>query len=122
MQTLEEKIPAGHPPSESDEPAYTQWREELQRALVETFCDLNEAFACKGLLAGATITVMIQVPFFAPNDGNISVSHAYTRIARSPVAIGPRKISHSVSHGGIKWHWHSNFPTVRAFKAVFAFS
>lgn len=29
--------------------------------MVETFCDLNEAFACKGQLAGATVTVVLQV-------------------------------------------------------------
>lgn len=57
---LEEKLPTGHPPSESSEPEYSRWREELQRALVETFCDLNEDFACKGQLAGTTVTVVLQ--------------------------------------------------------------
>ena len=61
-QTLEEKLPAGHPPSEGSEPEYTRWREELQRALVETFCDCSEDFACKGQLAGTTVTVVLQVP------------------------------------------------------------
>lgn len=62
-QTLEEKLPAGNPPSESNEPEYSRWREELQRALVETFCDLSEDFACKGKLAGTTVTVVLQVQY-----------------------------------------------------------
>lgn len=59
-RTLEEKLPAGHPPSEGSEPEYSRWREELQRALVETFCDVSEEFACKGQLAGTTVTVVLQ--------------------------------------------------------------
>lgn len=59
-------MPSGHPPLEHQEPAFTMWREALQRALVETFCDLNEAFACKGQLAGSTITVVIQVACLLP--------------------------------------------------------
>ena len=60
-QVLEEKLPPGNPPAEGSEPAYSRWREELQRALVETFCDVSEDFACKGQLAGTTITVVLQV-------------------------------------------------------------
>lgn len=62
-QILEEKLPPGNPPAEGNEPAFTKWREELQRALVETFCELCEDFACKGQLAGTTVTVVLQVNF-----------------------------------------------------------
>ncbi len=61
QQVLEEKLPPGNPPAEESEPAFSNWREELQRALVETFCDVSEDFACKGQLAGTTITVVLQV-------------------------------------------------------------
>jgi hypothetical protein len=72
VQKLEEKLPTGHPPSEGSEPEYSRWREELQRALVETFCDLNEDFACKGQLAGTTVTVVLQVETLVGKNGRLS--------------------------------------------------
>ena len=54
-------MPAGNPPPESDQKRYTAWREAIQQALVGALLEVNEAFACKGMLAGCTATIAIQV-------------------------------------------------------------
>ena len=57
---LEERLPQGSPPHPGA-PTYTPWREDIQLALVETLAELNRLFAVKGVLAGCTATLVLQV-------------------------------------------------------------
>jgi hypothetical protein len=57
---LEERLPAGPPPA-STSPGFLPWREDIQLALVETLAELNKLFAAKGILAGCTATLCLQV-------------------------------------------------------------
>ena len=57
---LEERLPAGPPPASSS-PGFLPWREDIQLALVETLAELNKLFAAKGILAGCTATLCLQV-------------------------------------------------------------
>lgn len=57
---LEARLPAGAPPLPAS-PTYTPWREDIQLALVETLAELNKRFAARGILAGATATLVLQV-------------------------------------------------------------
>lgn len=84
MQSLEERLPVGPAPPEEDEVAFTLWREDLQRALIEAFCDVNEEFACKGEVAGSTITVVLQVHLSSSSDNTeregLERSHAWQKL------------------------------------------
>ena len=57
---LEERLPQGAPPAPAA-PTYTPWREDIQLALVETLAELNRRFAARGILAGCTATLVLQV-------------------------------------------------------------
>ena len=60
LSTLEERLPPGEPPPTSS-PTFLPWREDIQLALVETLAELNKLFALKGILAGCTATLVLQV-------------------------------------------------------------
>lgn len=57
---LEERLPQGVPPPAAS-PTWVPWREDIQLALVETMAELNRLFALKGILAGCTATLVLQV-------------------------------------------------------------
>lgn len=57
---LEERLPQGVPPPGCS-PTWVPWREDVQLALVETLAELNRLFALKGILAGCTATLVLQV-------------------------------------------------------------
>lgn len=57
---LEERLPQGLPPAATS-PSWVAWREDIQLALVETMAELNRLFALKGILAGCTATLVLQV-------------------------------------------------------------
>lgn len=61
IQALWPLLPAGKPPPESDVEAYTQWREQLQQALVCALDEVQVTFACIGHPSGTTVTIIIQV-------------------------------------------------------------
>lgn len=60
VTVLEERLPQGVPPAPSS-PTYQPWREDIQLALVETLAELNRMFAMRGILAGCTATLCLQV-------------------------------------------------------------
>lgn len=60
LGVLEAKLPQGPPPP-YDAPGFLPWREDVQLALVETLAELNRTFALKGILAGCTATLVMQV-------------------------------------------------------------
>lgn len=57
---LEERLPQGAPPAPTS-PTYQPWREDIQLALIETLAELNKRFALRGILAGCTATLVLQV-------------------------------------------------------------
>lgn len=60
LEVLEERLPQGVPPP-AGSPTWVPWREDVQLALVETLAELNRLFALKGILAGCTATLVLQV-------------------------------------------------------------
>jgi serine/threonine protein phosphatase PrpC len=59
LPLVESKLPLGCPPP-VDHPSYTQFREGIQLALVESIVEMNHLFAQRGIHAGATATVVLQ--------------------------------------------------------------
>jgi hypothetical protein len=60
LQHLHQRMPPGPcPPNDSKE--WRPFREQIQRALVETISDLDEAFANEGFDAGCTVTICVVV-------------------------------------------------------------
>lgn len=68
LGVLEPKLPAGPPPP-CEAPGFLPWREDVQLALVETLAELNRMFALKGILAGCTATLVLQVGGLLPAPG-----------------------------------------------------
>ncbi|KAK9804224.1 hypothetical protein WJX72_002010 [[Myrmecia] bisecta] len=60
QEVLTARLPAGEPPLESDGELYRSWRGHLQKALVGALSDLHLSFACLGLAAGCTATIILQ--------------------------------------------------------------
>ena len=60
---LDDLLPPGAPPREADVKAYLAWRQGVQRALAISLALLHRAFAAIGVLAGCTVTVVLQVSF-----------------------------------------------------------
>ncbi|PSC76687.1 putative phosphatase 2C 15 isoform X1 [Micractinium conductrix] len=60
LAVMEPRLPHGPPPSPQS-PGFLPWREDVQLALVETLAELNKMFAMKGILAGCTATLVLQV-------------------------------------------------------------
>lgn len=60
VEVLEARLPAGVPP-QMGTPAHEPWREDIQLALVETMAELNRAFAERGIQAGCTATLVLQI-------------------------------------------------------------
>ncbi|KAL4444168.1 hypothetical protein ABPG75_011905 [Micractinium tetrahymenae] len=60
LGVLEARLPPGPPPP-CDAPGFLPWREDVQLALVETLAELNKMFALKGILAGCTATLVLQM-------------------------------------------------------------
>lgn len=58
---LDDLLPLGEPPDESDAKAFLLWRQGLQRALTISLALLHRAFAGQGVLAGCTVTIVLQV-------------------------------------------------------------
>ena len=54
-------LPRGGPPPEKRGPDFTAWRHAIQRALTVAMALLHRSFAAKGVLAGCTSTVILQV-------------------------------------------------------------
>ena len=54
-------LPNGPLPTGTDPFAFTSFCEEVQKALVVSFMQLQHSFAVKGKLAGSTATVVLQV-------------------------------------------------------------
>ncbi len=59
-EIVEELLPYG-PPEPPDSPYYQEWCEEVQSTLGETIAALNLLFAGRGILAGCTATLVLQV-------------------------------------------------------------
>lgn len=59
-EILEELLPYG-PPEPPDSPYYEEWCGEVQRAVAETIPALNLLFAGRGIVAGCTATLVLQV-------------------------------------------------------------
>lgn len=57
---LDDLLPLGEPPDESDAKAFLVWRQGLQRALTISLALLHRAFAGQGVLAGCTVTIVLQ--------------------------------------------------------------
>jgi len=60
LPILESRLPLGSPPP-PNHPLYARFREGIQRSLVETTVELNSLFAQRGIHAGATSTIVLQV-------------------------------------------------------------
>jgi serine/threonine protein phosphatase PrpC len=58
---LDDLLPLGEPPDEADAKAFLTWRQGLQRALTISLALLHRAFAGQGMLAGCTVTIVLQV-------------------------------------------------------------
>ncbi len=58
---LQPLLPRGGPPSERRGAEFTAWRHAIQRALTVAMALLHRSFAAKGVLAGCTSTVVLQV-------------------------------------------------------------
>lgn len=58
---LDDLLPLGEPPEEADAKAFLTWRQGLQRALTISLALLHRAFAGQGVLAGCTVTIVLQV-------------------------------------------------------------
>lgn len=58
---LDDLLPLGEPPHETDAKAFLTWRQGLQRALTISLALLHRAFAGQGMLAGCTVTIVLQV-------------------------------------------------------------
>ncbi|KAK9848030.1 hypothetical protein WJX84_004477 [Apatococcus fuscideae] len=59
-KAVQERLPHGHPPPESDRARHRRWREQLQTALAAAMVDVDNQFACLGQTAGCTATVLLQ--------------------------------------------------------------
>ena len=58
---LQPLLPRGGPPPEKRGAEFTAWRHAIQRALTVAMALLHRSFAAKGVLAGCTSTVVLQV-------------------------------------------------------------
>ena len=58
---LQPLLPRGGPPPERRGADFTAWRHAIQRALTVAMALLHRSFAAKGVLAGCTSTVVLQV-------------------------------------------------------------
>ena len=58
---LQPLLPTGGPPPEKQRAAFAAWRYAIQRALTLAMALLHRSFAAKGVLAGCTSTVVLQV-------------------------------------------------------------
>ncbi len=65
---LDDLLPPGAPPPESDAKAFLTWRQGLQRALTISLALLHRAFAGMGMLAGCTVTIVLQVRQLGSGD------------------------------------------------------
>ena len=72
-------LPNGPCPSAAD-PAFASFCEEVQKALLVSFLQLQHSFAVKGKMAGSTATVVLQV-------GASYASIAATLVTLSPLSI-----------------------------------
>ncbi len=59
-QAVQERLPHGKPPPETESARHRQWREQLQTALAAAMVDVDNNFACLGQTAGCTATVLLQ--------------------------------------------------------------
>lgn len=57
---LDELLPSGSPPEASNAKLYKTWRDGVQRALTISLTLLHRAFAGLGVLAGCTVTIVLQ--------------------------------------------------------------
>ena len=58
---LQPLLPRGGPPQEKHRAEFAAWRHAIQRALTVAMALLHRSFAAKGVLAGCTSTVVLQV-------------------------------------------------------------
>ncbi len=94
LAVLEPKLPSGPPPP-TEAPGFLPWREDVQLALVETLAELNRMFALKGILAGCTATLVLQVrDLLAPPRGSTPLEGA----AHGNAANAPR-----ARRAGVAW-------------------
>ncbi len=66
---LDDLLPPGGPPPESDAKDFLTWRQGLQRALTVALALMHRAFAGMGMLAGCTVTVVLQVGLVVAHRG-----------------------------------------------------
>ncbi|KAK9816370.1 hypothetical protein WJX74_006737 [Apatococcus lobatus] len=59
-KAVQERLPYGAVPPETDHARHRRWREQLQTALAAAMVDVDNNFACLGQTAGCTATVMLQ--------------------------------------------------------------
>lgn len=87
LAVLEPKLPSGPPPP-TEAPGFLPWREDVQLALVETLAELNRMFALKGILAGCTATLVLQVrdPLAPPRGSTPLEGAAHGNAATAPRA------------------------------------
>lgn len=76
-------MPSGAPPTEDNKAAYSSWCELVQKAIISALTTINEEFACRGVMAGTTVTVVVQVSHFhqtheASFTSCMSTRQAYT--------------------------------------------
>ncbi len=74
---LDDLLPPGEMPGDDDPKGYTKWRQGLQRALTVSLALMHRAFAGLGVLAGCTVTIVLQVGLcfaFAPSQPASSAS------------------------------------------------
>ncbi len=66
---LDDLLPPGEMPSDDNPKEHTKWRNELQRALTISLALMHRAFAGLGVLAGTTVTIVLQVRAAWPRSG-----------------------------------------------------
>lgn len=60
LAAVESRLPLGCPPS-PDNPSFGSFRSKIQFSLVDSIVELNYLFAKRGILAGCTATIVLQV-------------------------------------------------------------
>lgn len=85
---LDDLLPLGDAPGEDDPKGYTKWRHGLQRALTVSLALMHRAFAGLGVLAGCTVTIVLQVNLnFAVLDCILLTCRAYNKRPGSAMVI-----------------------------------